>query len=210
MGDLFHPKVPLAFIHELWGVMEQARHHTFIVLTKRSRRMQWVAELLETSFGVLPNVIGMVTVENQVAANRRIVELLMAPFACRGVSLEPMLGSIDLEAVEVVGGWRINALTGDVMEGSGDEQLPALDGVILGGETGPGARAMRPEWARGVVQQCQAAGVAFTFKRWGDYTPVSDLESWEMAGYQEDEPRGGRVLCGRVWDEFPVSISTAN
>lgn len=162
MGDLFHEDVPDSFIGKIHSRMVHAFWHTFVVLTKRSRRMLEVSKRLsfytETTVlpvpGWPPNVIGMVTAENQARADERIPDLLASPFARRGVSLEPMLGPVDLHywlpdlTARAIG----DALCEDVRQ-------TIIDWVIVGGETGPGARPMELEWVRDVVQQCKAAGV---------------------------------------------------
>jgi protein gp37 len=225
MGDLFHEDVPDEYIDRIFHVMARARHHTFLVLTKRPARMRvWMTrQTMENGEGGLNegNVWLGVTAENQEALDERVLELLQCPAPVHFVSIEPMLGPVNLRALPYHGdtSYYLDVLRGtyttDPRGGYGTSfnfglcSMAPLDWVIAGGETGPGARPMDPDWVMSLKDQCVAAGAPFFFKRWGDYTP-SDLESWRAAGYQEDEPRGGRVLCGRVWDEFPVSISAAN
>lgn len=119
----------------------------------------------------LPNVWLGVTAEDQRRADERIPDLLATPAARRFVSVEPMLGPVDLTAVSPNGIQRINALSGHstTPDYSG---WPRLDWVICGGESGPNARPMHSDWARGLRDQCAAAGVPYFFKQWGEFLPV--------------------------------------
>jgi protein gp37 len=168
--------------------------HTFQCLTKRSARMRsvmsrirWDGErlhLLAKDDGrarvLLKNLWLGVSAEDQRRADERIPDLLATPAAVRFVSAEPLLGPIDftrsgrddtgniataLEPHEVAG------LVGNCIG-----EIPALDWIIVGGESGPGARPMHPDWARSIRDQCQSAGVAFFFKQWGAWEPALDRE----------------------------------
>jgi len=176
MSDLFHPKVPMYYHVNIWRAMADTPQHTYQILTKRPRAMRGRLEPLSQTFGVLPNVWLGVTAENQEAADERIPLLLQTPAAVRFVSAEPLLGPI--------------TLGGAVDYYHGNAYKPTLDWVIVGGESGPGARPMHPDWARSLMDQCQSAGVAFFFKQWGG-------------------PHKDRMLDGRTWDEMPeVSHAT--
>lgn len=158
MSDLFHEAVPLGFIERVFAVMEDARQHTFQVLTKRPE----TALRFAGSVPWPPNVWLGATVENafylhRVAALRRI------PAKVRFLSLEPLLGPIP----------RLS--------------LRDIHWVIVGGESGPGARPMNPDWARQIRDRCRASGVPFFFKQWGGI----------------NKRRAGRVLDGCTWDEMP-------
>jgi protein gp37 len=125
----------------------------------------------------LPNVWLGVSAEDQLRAEEeRISFLLATPAAVRFVSAEPLLGPIKLQQLELTPlNWR-NALTGRRMVSTGaawtvDDALPGLDWVIVGGESGPGARPMHPDWARQIRDDCAAAGVPFFFKQWGEWAP---------------------------------------
>lgn len=152
MSDLFHEDVPDEFIGKVFDRMAQARRHTFQVLTKRAERM---LALLPTfaarhtaadgSGWPLPNVWLGVSVENQRFADERIPLLLQTPAAVRFISAEPLLGPI-----RHLG-----------------QSVPGLDWCIVGGESGPGARPFDLAWARSIVQQCKAAGVACFVKQLG-------------------------------------------
>lgn len=197
-SDLFHDEVPTDFIAKVFAIMSLAPQHTFQVLTKRHARMRsvlsadyfrtevrshaaWWADYLSLTLPPphwpLPNVHGLVSVENQYWAERRIPALLETPLAVRGISAEPLLGPIDL--LNVAGR---NALTGvgnriAMTTHRSPRQThiitPAcLDWVIVGGESGPGARPMHPDWARHLRDQCELAGVPFMFKQWGEWGPA--------------------------------------
>lgn len=214
MGDLFHEDVPDEYINQVFAVMALCPQHTFRVLTKRPKRMcQYMADnnYIELNgvnigqFPPLPNVWLGVTAENQEQADKRIPLLLQTPAAVRFVSVEPMLGPVDLGGLSWVsfpypvrGDWPFHATAaaagihrahvnshGAVSACVGDKLLgikPAemdwcrkLDWVICGGETGPGARPMHPDWVRSLRDQCQNAGVPFFFKSWGNWKPISEM-----------------------------------
>lgn len=158
------------------------------------------------------------SVENQEQANRRIPQLLDVPAAVRFLSCEPLLGPVDLTP------WLWETAG---PEWAGSNPSPDLSWVIAGGESGPGARPMHPDWARGLRDQCQAAGVAFHFKQWGEYAPydgqtkdsvyiVRTDGSFEKTGLlyiSGDEAAvervgkkvAGRILDGQEWSQFPES-----
>lgn len=200
MSDLFHEDVPIDFIANVFAVMELASQHTFMILTKRPDRMKAILPsddfrreyrdcikiLTEATFTgyyePLDNVWLGVSVENQYAADKRIPYLLETPAAVRFVSCEPLLGPVDLNMgiCPVCGG--CGELAGhyfqddgmDICDGCGGsgKTIDKIDWVICGGESGPGARPMHPDWARGLRDQCQTAGVPFFFKQWGEWLPV--------------------------------------
>jgi len=164
MSDLFHEGVPDEWIDKVFAVMALCPQHSFQVLTKRPARMRaylsnqpqarrrW-EDVLRTMgimhrspAVVLRNVWLGTSVEDQGSANERIPELLATPAAVRFISAEPLLGPVDM----------IWALCG-------------LDWVIVGGESGPGARPMHPDWARSLRDQCADAGTPFFFKQWGEW-----------------------------------------
>jgi len=149
-----------------------------------------------------------VTAENQARADERIPILLQIPAAVRFVSVEPMLGPVDLtrivydrqtviDAIRGLHGWPLPHAEG-----------PKLNWVICGGETGPGARPMRLNWVRSLRDQCQTAGISFFFKAWGEYGPnwLNDdngkIEGSEWM-YKMGKKKAGRSLDGETWDEMP-------
>ena len=167
MSDLFHREVPSDFIADAFAVMEATPQHTYQVLTKRPARMasllrSWMAEGYEPP----ANVWLGTSIENQRWAGIRMPKLLKTPAAVRFLSCEPLLGPIDLSLWADAGN---------------------LDWLIAGGESGPNARPMEPEWVVSLRDQCAEAGVAFFFKQWGGRTPKA----------------GGRELDGRIHDELP-------
>ena len=247
MGDLFHESVPDEWIDRVFAIMVLAPQHTFQVLTKRARRMQNYCRNVETPrriaevafilmmkfdldilFGAwpLPNVWLGVTAEDQTRANERIPDLLATPAALRFVSVEPMLGPVDLRNVSPADKYEIDALNGYDF----DQGLvgPRLDWVICGGESGPDARPMHPDWARSLRDQCKAARAPFFFKQWGEWHPCQMIDStcYPMPGHApfdswttpvfDDHPhdgwnwhrlgarRAGHLLDGREHHEFPV------
>jgi protein gp37 len=206
MSDLFHPDVPDEFISAVWAVMRHLPNMTFIVLTKRPARMKqyvdlWVsARNPEQSYveydgkpaghghwsrtgekrPPLQNVWLGVTSENQVRADERIPLLLQTPAAKRFVSIEPMIGTINLNGIwnspewycpkcdREVGSASVTFEENHDLCGSPVGDAPSeIDWVICGGESGPGARECREEWIASVYEQCQAAGVPFFFKQEG-------------------------------------------
>lgn len=174
LSDLFHEDVPDEVIQNVFFTMAVADWHEFLILTKRPARMAArVRALAERAapnpsplFDAwpLPNVWLGVSVESQKWADVRIPKLLETPAAVRFLSCEPLLGPVDIGIVR-----------------------SPIDWVIVGGESGPSARPMAPEWARSLRDQCQGFGIPFFFKQWGGVRPTS----------------GGRELDGRTWDEFP-------
>lgn len=158
MSDLFHPEVPLTYIQQVFDVMESCPQHTFQVLTKRSARLAEVADLLPW-----PDNIWMgVSVEDAKVANR-IEDLRHVPARIRFLSIEPLIGPV------------------------GDLTLKDIHWVIVGGESGPGARPMHPEWVESIFRQCRDVEVPFFFKQWG--------------GVRKDKT--GRMLHDRTYDEMP-------
>ncbi len=155
MSDLFHEKVPAAFISKVFRVMSEAQQHTFQVLTKRSENMRRLSRSLPWP----ENVWMGVTVENGDYL-KRMDDLRDTPARIKFVSFEPLLGPIL------------------------DIDLTGIDWVIVGGESGPKARPMSPSWVKGVRDQCLAAGVPFFFKQWGGLNKkkagrVLDGRTWD-------------------------------
>jgi protein gp37 len=191
MSDLFHHDVPTDFIVDVWTTMEKAQQHIFQILTKRPQRMGRVVsrDLLDEP---LSNVWLGTSIENNKYAFRARF-LRETPAAIRFISAEPLLGPLD------------------------QLDLQGIDWVIAGGESGPGARPMHPDWARDLRDRCVAAGVAFFFKQWGNHiveeqAPEDILlpgECWFLLGdpgpcfYRVGKKAAGRELDGRTWDEYP-------
>lgn len=177
MSDLFHESLAFADVLRIFEVMEKAKHHTFQVLTKRPRRaFDFCATYgIGTSNRWPENVWLGVSVENQAAADERIPLLLETPAAVRFLSCEPLLGPVDLLRVQWPQKHRVDVLRGGAWDFGGfggftqHSDMNKIDWVIAGGESGPGARWMRPEWAQDLRDQCAAAGTPFFFKQWGEW-----------------------------------------
>jgi len=159
MSDLFHPEVPFEFIERIFTTMRECPQHTFQILTKRSDRLVELASRLNWA----KNIWMGVSVEDDRVV-RRVRDLSMVPAAVRFLSCEPLIGPIE------------------------NLPLAGIDWVIVGGESGPGARSMKIEWVRSIFRQCRKSGSAFFFKQWG--------------GVQKH--RTGRELRGKTYDEMPI------
>ena len=158
MSDLFHKDVPVSFIQRVFDVMRRASWHEFQVLTKRADRLAKVSPQLDWA----PNVWMGVSVESAKYVHR-IDDLRKTGAAVKFLSIEPLLGAIP------------------------NIDLTGIDWAIVGGESGPGARPMHPDWVREIREACQQQQVPFFFKQWG--------------GVQKK--RTGRELDGQTWDEMP-------
>jgi len=216
MSDLFHESVPDGWIDRVFAVMALCPQHTFQVLTKRAARMRAYFDAGERGgivatqaivasggkFGIrkpqwpLPNIWLGVSAERQQEADARIPDLLSTPAAVRFVSAEPLLGPIDVTRLDVPDYGYLNALD-DGYFTDGRPPRPRLDWVIVGGESGPGARPMHPDWARAIRDQCVAADVPFFFKQWGHWVPELDCDAGDpddRADYARFLRNGFRIL----------------
>lgn len=223
LSDFFDNEVPVQWRIKAVGAMLSTPNLIHLLLTKRIGN---AAAMLETAFravhvgregwadNVPPNVWLGATIVNPEEADRDIPKLLAVPAAKRFLSIEPMLGPITLREVHS-DMCEIDALTGDhgvlrPLRGRSDAKV---HWVICGGESGPGARPMHPDWARSLRDQCQAAGVPFLFKQWGEWTPVEidmdpgdadALRHFEKQVLRVGKKAAGRLLDGRTWDEVPA------
>ena len=223
----------------LFRLIERTPNLDWLLLTKRPENVlrMWNEGHSEALDRPWPSNVWLGTsVESQATADARIPHLLRAPAAVRFLSCEPLLGPVDLTNVS---GARdespdhLNALTGVMTTSHPPQAGPRVDWVIVGGESGPGARPMHPDWARSLRDQCRAADVAFHFKQWGEWVPVDEAvgtavvtgdgsrvramfpdgsHAPDLTGSDGDEAivigrvgkaAAGRVLDGRTWDEFP-------
>jgi protein gp37 len=167
MSDLFHAKVPLDFVQQVFAVIRATPRHTYQVLTKRSARLRKLADRLEWP----PNLWMGVSVERADQLGR-VADLQPVPAAVRFLSCEPLLGPLP----------RLD--------------LDGIDWVITGGESGPNARPIDPHWVRDIRDACQVAGVRFFHKQWGGRTPKAggrelDGRTWDEMPVvpQEAEPQ---------------------
>jgi protein gp37 len=212
MSDLFHHAVPDAFIVEVFARMWWSPRHTFQLLTKRHGRMRSLMPRIEEDLRQrerdlalvdcptplvwpLPNLWIGVSVEDQKWAETRVHALLTTPAAVRWLSCEPLLGPVEL------GGY-----------------VGMLDWVVVGGESGPKARPMMPDWARSLRDQCTSASVPFFFKQWGERVVRDQMlddtfQAWDAkhgsdvydrsVQWRVGKKAAGRELDGRTWDEYP-------
>lgn len=163
MSDLFHKDVPLEFIQRVFDTMKRAHWHQFQVLTKRSERLAELSPYLEWT----DNIWMGVSVENE-KYTFRIDDLRKTGAKIKFLSVEPLIGPIS----------KMN--------------LKGINWVIVGGESGPGARPLEREWVVNIRDQCLKAKVPFFFKQWG--------------GVQKKKT--GRLLDGRTWDQMPINTNS--
>lgn len=158
MSDLFHEDIPLDFIQKVFMIMNDTPQHIYQVLTKRSDRMR----KLSTKLKWTSNIWMGVTVESNQYINR-INDLVNTPAKIKFLSLEPLLDGID------------------------DLMLTGVNWIIVGGESGPNARPMNPDWVASIRDRCIEEEVPFFFKQWGG----------------KNKKEAGRILEGKIWDEMP-------
>ena len=231
LADLFHGDVPDGYIAQVWAAMAMSPRHTFQVLTKRPARMRALLSSRQFREAVegevspapsgghpgwpLPNVWIGVTAEDQERADQRIPILLDTPAAVRWLSVEPMIGPVDLRGF--VDQWSDDdcptcdwghcpevavAVRRDLdhEDGSYVSMLSVcarhrgVDWVVCGGESGARARPMDPAWARSLRDQCMVTGIAFFFKQCGE---------WGPDGVRVGKGAAGRHLDQRTWDQYP-------
>ncbi len=224
------------------SVMEEMINERIDPLHRRSDDLRAIAPDIDETWP-LPNVWLGTSVEDQARADERIPALLATPAAVRFISAEPLLGPVELgcienEALQPTADWNavdmIDAVKGEgwIFDEEGEMRdvlpIPKIDWVIVGGESGPNARPMHPDWARSLRDQCADAGVPFHFKQWGEWAPTGDwyedhpvslpLRCWSDGGWT-DKPefvlpdaewlarvgkaRAGRLLDGVQHDGFP-------
>lgn len=221
LGDWADNSVPVQWRFDLADVIIRTSHLDWLLLTKRiGNAAAMLAEMFPGS--IQPNVLIGATITNQAEADRDVPKLLAVPAVKRFLSMEPLLGPVSFEGL--FSSDRIN---------DGTNALEVLDWVIVGGESGPNARPMHPDWVRSLRDQCQAAGVPFLFKQWGEWVdadngPEDDAaydgksDCWahidgghhggEMGVdffnsypmYRVGKRAAGRLLDGREWNEVPV------
>lgn len=220
MTDLFLEHHSDAWIDAVLAVMALCPQHRFQVLTKRSARMRDYMAAPRRAFAVadvmadiddthgtrsgarfaidwsLPNLWLGVSIEDRLRGVERAWNLALTPAAVRFWSVEPLLEDL-------------GDLTPMCLRDTIDGARRAVDWVICGGESGPNARPMHPDWARSIRDQCVSAGVPFFFKQWGEFVPVGHIDRGEATDPNEfawqrvGKKRAGRMLDGRTWDEMP-------
>jgi protein gp37 len=163
MSDLFHKGVPFSFVDRVFDTMERADWHTFQILTKRSSRMRDYVNA-RYDVGGAPDHIWLGTSVEDGSRKSRIGHMRAMHASVRFLSIEPLIGPM------------------------GQMDLHGISWVIVGGESGPKARPIAPEWVRDIRDQCVDAKVAFFFKQWGGLRPKT----------------GGRDLDGVEWNELPT------
>jgi len=168
MSDLFHEDVPANYISAVAEVMKQSSWHIYQVLTKRSLRMRQLLACELRDAALSSHIWWGTSVEDRKYGLPRIEDLRNTPATVRFLSIEPLLEDV------------------------GEINLQGIHWVIVGGESGPGARAMNPSWVQSIMEQCRAAVVPFFFKQWGGV-------------YKK---KAGRQLNGQTYDEFPRFLRT--
>lgn len=231
-----------AWRDEAFAIMALTPQHTYQVLTKRPERMlEYVGTILDSNIddcirtlghsfdyarievaqaltrfedgrGILPNVWLGVSVEDQKTADERIPLLLQTPAAVRWLSMEPLLGPVDIHA------WLPDEWSGGARQDAPYGDTPPIDWAVVGGESGPDARPMHPDWVRSIRDECTAVNVPFFFKQWGEWYPLASADEASQARYKHADMHefddgirmvtigkkaAGRLLDGRTWDEMP-------
>jgi protein gp37 len=233
LADIFDNEVPAEWRKDLLELIAATPNLDWLLLTKRIRN---AGRMLEAAIGELshgrntweqnpwPNVWIGATIVDREEADRDIPKLLATPARVRFLSMEPLIGPVEFSNV---------TRRSDAVQQLGRPALSGIDWVIVGGESGPRARPMHPDWARSLRDQCAAVGVPFLFKQWGEWTPGENVErrtgtvdcAWWFDGrwtpgqeslarddgHRDEQPdlyrigkkAAGRVLDGRTHDAFP-------
>jgi len=240
LADVFDNAVPVQWRRDLFDLIEATPNLDWLLLTKRigNASSLYAEAYLDSARPWPENVWLGATIVNQTEADRDIPRLLAVPARVRFLSMEPLLGPVQLDTIYNTDFGEcqpyLHPLIGRVSDGHGDScSAPSIDWVIVGGESGPGARPMHPDWARSLRDHCEAAGVAFLFKQWGEWVdadsgPKDDAayegkpDCWaHIEGGHHDGAMGvdffntypmyrvgkkaaGRLLDGRTWDGLPA------
>lgn len=204
MADVFdnHKTILPEWRADLWKLIRETPHLDWMLLTKRPQNIK---KMLPDDWGAgYANVWLGTTVENQEEADRRINPLLLVPAHVHFLSMEPLLGPVDLSELMTFCAFHDNSC---------DQHCPLrrkLDWIICGGESGSKARPMHPDWARSLRDQCKEAGVPFFFKQWGEWhaDALCYTDAWTKECPPPDmkigKKKSGRTLDGKVHDEYPV------
>jgi protein gp37 len=243
LADVFDNQVPDGWRVDLWRLIEQTPDLDWLLLTKRPQNAgRMIVEARRALLGAdvedrhlewpWPNVWLGTTVDNQAEADRRIPHLLATPARVRFLSCEPLLGPVNLTRIQMPLRWGTylhDTLTGLHYDHHGrlrhsDYPPESIQWVICGGESGPGARPMHPDWARALRDECKDADVPFFFKQWGEFQPRSHGIGGFAMHWQQDAGRwvdglgdmnsntmirvgkkaAGATLGGREWRQFPA------
>lgn len=163
---------------KLWFLIEETPMLDWLLLSKRPENMRTFAPWRDAWPA---NAWAMTSVENQEVAEKRIPELVNVPAVVRGLSVEPLLGPVDLSP------W-----------------ISEVQWVIVGGESGPNARPMHPDWVRQIRDQCKGTGVAFFFKQWGEWAPSDTSTPDQHMMTRMGKKSAGRLLDGQLWEQLPT------
>lgn len=169
MSDLFHEEMDPLFLDKIMGVMDLTPQHIYQILTKREDAMYNYFQKRR----IPENIWLGITCEDRKNGVPRIDKLREIPAKIKFLSVEPLLEDI------------------------GEINLTGIDWVIVGGESGPKARPMKPEWAMNIKRQCEEQNVAFFFKQWG---------TWGADGVKRSKKHNGRLLAGKEWNEYPEKV----
>ena len=228
MADVFEDRPELVEPRErLFDLIYRTKSLNWLLLTKRPANISRLVGATINEFhadGIFDNVWLGTSVENQATADERIPLLAEIRGPVKFLSVEPLLGPVDLST------WctrRSGTICFSTMPeytvGSGFDLIPSVDWVIVGGESGPKARPMRPDWARSIRDQCVSNNVSFFFKQWGEWIPRMQLTVHQRSNAQDSaeanaipipgdqmwrvgKKAAGRILDGRTWDEFPSPL----
>lgn len=227
LADVFDNAVPVQWRMDLFELIADTPNLDWLILTKRIGNVMPMCSGDSLMFEMIGSRVWLgATIVNQAEADRDIPKLLEVPARVRFLSMEPLLGSVDLRLQrpareddrQDMDGWCTHITTA---AGAG------IHWVIVGGESGPGARPMHPDWARSLRDQCEAAGVPFLFKQWGEWMPTIHEGDTVKLVFEKNAPHGpaqpafhdwpdghgaarvgkkaaGRLLDGRTWDGFPA------
>lgn len=220
LADVFDNNVPTEWREDLWRLIEASPNLDWLLLTKRIGNAVNMLPVPDDFERLYPHVWIGATVCNQVEADRDIPKLLATPARIRFLSIEPLLGPIDLLATGDVL-CRCDGCLSMAKKYPQSAGVQRIDWVIVGGESGPHARPMSPDWARTLRDQCLAAGVPFMFKQWGEWLPMlGQVEGLPVGPNKVFTPDGwvmgwagkkaaGRLLDGVEHSAFPCAGTSA-
>lgn len=225
MSDLFHPAVSFDFIKEVLNVMRKTPQHTYLVLTKRPEHALRYVEVRRCPYPhyeLPPNLWLGTSANDQASADERVPILLKIPAKIRFLSYEPATGPLELRQLgkSAAEAWSHDALAGEFnCDGNTERGLPRLHWVICGGESGPKATPMHPDWARKVRDDCARCDVPFFFKQWGMWQLADELTPQQLGEgrrfcyayhngtsttkYMHRPKKSGNLLDGKQHQAFP-------